>query len=106
MVTGLERRKKETVRRDRFPAVGFSPLCSYEPTLQARTKYSKEEGMSPRHLRLRQDLKGGKRKRSGETVSPPLGLVRSVAMNRRYRRGLSILEKKVCHLDIHDYDRT
>lgn len=48
ITTGLERRKKETVRCDRFPAVGFSPLCSYEPTLQARTKYSKEEGMSPR----------------------------------------------------------
>lgn len=42
LVTGLERRKQEKVLRDLFPAVGFSPIVSYAPISQARTKFSKD----------------------------------------------------------------
>jgi hypothetical protein len=46
-LTGLERRKKETVRCDRFPAVGFSPFLSFAPIAQARNKFSEDGPMSP-----------------------------------------------------------
>ena len=55
---GLERRKKKKVLRDLFPAVGFRPFLSFAPILQARTKFSKDDGISPQPVEIGLEAEG------------------------------------------------
>jgi len=57
---GLERRKKKKVRCDLFPNLGFSPLCSFAPILQARCGVCQAEPLPPQPT-MRTDLDIGAR---------------------------------------------